>query len=102
MLVWLDLANAPHVAFFVPIVRELLARGHQVVVTARDFNQTVELAALNGLAATGQSREPHVEVSTTRGVRGAAASRRGGQSQFLYAHHCRPPCGSPSRDHHGL
>jgi predicted glycosyltransferase len=52
MLVWLDLANAPHVAFFVPIVRELLARGHQVVVTARDFNQTVELAALNGLAAT--------------------------------------------------
>lgn len=49
MKIWIDLANAPHVAFFRPIVRALRDKGHRVFVTARDFNQTVELAASNGL-----------------------------------------------------
>ena len=49
MRVWIDLADAPHVAFFVPIIRELERRGHQIVLSLRDFNQTVELARLNGL-----------------------------------------------------
>jgi predicted glycosyltransferase len=50
MRVWIDLANAPHVAFFLPIVRELERRGHATVISIRDFNQTAELAARNGLA----------------------------------------------------
>jgi predicted glycosyltransferase len=52
MLIWVDLANAPHVAFFVPVVEELRRQGHRVVTTMRDFNQTVELAELNGLSGT--------------------------------------------------
>jgi predicted glycosyltransferase len=50
VVIWVDLANAPHVAFFLPIVGELRRQGHRVVTTLRQFNQTVELAALNGLS----------------------------------------------------
>jgi hypothetical protein len=49
LTVWIDLANAPHVAFFVPIIHELERRGHFCLLTARRFNHTVELARLAGL-----------------------------------------------------
>ncbi len=52
MDIWIDLANAPHVAFFLPIMRELERRGHRVAISIRDFNQTVEIAQLNGLRGT--------------------------------------------------
>jgi uncharacterized protein len=52
MQIWIDLANAPHVAFFLPIIRELHRRGHSVSISMRDFNQTVEIARLNGLDGT--------------------------------------------------
>lgn len=52
MRLWIDLANAPHVAFFLPIIRELRHRGHSVSISTRDFNQTVEIARLNGLSGT--------------------------------------------------
>src|SRR5207248_9198423 len=42
--IWVDLDNTPHVPFFIPIIRELRNRGHQVVVTARDAFQVCELA----------------------------------------------------------
>ncbi len=44
MNIWIDLANAPHVVFFVPIIKRLRQKGHQIFLTLRDFNQTVELA----------------------------------------------------------
>lgn len=44
MRVWVDLTNSPHALFFAPIVRALEARGDEVLVTARHFAQTVELA----------------------------------------------------------
>ena len=44
--IWIDLDNTPHVPFFAPIIRELKARGHDVVVTARDAYQTCEVADL--------------------------------------------------------
>ena len=50
--IWIDLANSPHVLFFAPIVRELRNRGARVVLTSRDFAQTVQLARLHGLDAT--------------------------------------------------
>jgi uncharacterized protein len=49
MKIWIDLANAPHVPFFLPIIRELERRGNEVDVSFRDFNQTVELAKKNGI-----------------------------------------------------
>ena len=44
MKIWIDLANSPHVPLFEPVVREARARGHEVVLTARDHAQTRALA----------------------------------------------------------
>jgi predicted glycosyltransferase len=44
MLIWIDLANSPHVPFFRALKEEFEGRGARVRVTARDFAQTVELA----------------------------------------------------------
>jgi predicted glycosyltransferase len=49
--IWIDLANSPHVPFFRALVPEFGARGYEVVVTARAFAQTVELAKSAGLDA---------------------------------------------------
>src|SRR5262249_36432932 len=46
--VWIDLANTPHVPFFAPIRARLMERGHDVLLTARDFAQTVPQAAARG------------------------------------------------------
>jgi predicted glycosyltransferase len=51
--VWVDLTNSPHVLVLRPVIAALRARGADVDVTARDFAQTVGLAARFGL---------HVEV----------------------------------------
>jgi predicted glycosyltransferase len=50
MRVWVDLTNAPHVPVLAPLVRVLEARGAEVLLTARPYGQTAELAALHGLA----------------------------------------------------
>ncbi len=44
MRVWIDLSNSPHALLFAPISRRLESEGHEVLVTARDNAQTVELA----------------------------------------------------------
>jgi predicted glycosyltransferase len=44
MKVWVDLSNSPHPLLFEPIVRDLEARGDEVVLTARDHAQTAQLA----------------------------------------------------------
>ena len=49
MNVWIDLANAPHVPFFKPIIERMGELGHHVEVTFRDFNNTVELARTMGI-----------------------------------------------------
>jgi uncharacterized protein len=50
MRVWVDLTNSPHVLVMRPIVRALERRGADVLVTARDFAQTLGLAERHGLA----------------------------------------------------
>jgi predicted glycosyltransferase len=52
MRIAIDLTNSPHVPVFAPIVRRLEASGHEVVITARRFAQTIELAAAHELDAT--------------------------------------------------
>jgi uncharacterized protein len=42
--VWVDLTNAPHAVTLAPLVRALERRGDEVLVTARDYGQTVALA----------------------------------------------------------
>ena len=52
MNIWIDLANSPHVLFFKPLIRELAARGHKIIVTHRDFAQTSELCRVFGIQTT--------------------------------------------------
>ena len=49
--IWIDLENSPHVPFFVPIIRELESTGVTVILTARDFAQTLGLIQRAGLNA---------------------------------------------------
>src|SRR5581483_4409415 len=44
MKIWIDCSNSPHPLLFAPVARRLEQAGHQVMVTARDNAQTVELA----------------------------------------------------------
>ena len=50
MRIWIDLANSPHVPFFRSLTNEFRERNHEVVITARDFAETVALAEAAGLA----------------------------------------------------
>jgi predicted glycosyltransferase len=50
MLIWIDLANSPHVPFFRALIPEFEKHGVKVETTARDFAQTVELAEAAELA----------------------------------------------------
>jgi predicted glycosyltransferase len=49
MLIWIDLANSPHVPFFRALIPEFEKRGCEVEITGREFAQTVELAEAAGL-----------------------------------------------------
>ncbi len=44
MKIWIDVVNSPQVLFFRPIITELERRGHEILITSRDFAQTVPLA----------------------------------------------------------
>ena len=44
MKVWIDLSNSPHPLLFAPVAKRFEDLGHEVMVTARDNAQTVELA----------------------------------------------------------
>jgi predicted glycosyltransferase len=50
MRVWVDLTNSPHVLVMRPVVRALERRGADVLITARDFAQTLDLCERHGLA----------------------------------------------------
>lgn len=72
MRLLIDLTNSPHVPFFAPLVRAARERGDDVVITARQFAQTVELAQLHGLEATvigthgGSSRAGKLKAAAHR------------------------------------
>lgn len=48
MRIWIDLANSPHVPFFRPLANEFVKRDHEIVVTTRNFAETVDLARAFG------------------------------------------------------
>jgi predicted glycosyltransferase len=49
MRVWIDLTNSPHVLVMRPVIRALERRGADVLVTARDFAQTIGLCERFGI-----------------------------------------------------
>jgi uncharacterized protein len=56
MQVWVDLTNSPHVLVMRPVIRALERAGAEVLVTARDFAQTLDLCARHGLACEAIGR----------------------------------------------
>jgi len=42
MKIWFDITNTPHVHFFAPIIH-YLKQEHEIIVTARDFSETIPL-----------------------------------------------------------
>ena len=69
MKVWIDFSNSPHPLLFAPVARRLDAEGHEVLITARDNAQTIELA---------RERWPTVEV-----IGGASPRARAAKLQTL-------------------
>lgn len=49
MKIWIDLDHTPHVPLFRPVIEELRRRDIDVLVTARDFAQTVALLEMWGI-----------------------------------------------------
>ena len=71
MRIWIDLGNSPHVPFFRALLPEFERRGHEVLVTARAFAQTVEMAKAAGMSPTvigghGGRKLPGVEALTDK------------------------------------
>jgi predicted glycosyltransferase len=56
MRIWVDLTNSPHVLVLRPVIRALEQRGATVLVTARDFAQTLELCERHGIACEAIGR----------------------------------------------
>jgi predicted glycosyltransferase len=52
MRIWADMSAPAHVLVLRPIIERLRERGHEVVVTSRDYTQTQELLALHHMEHT--------------------------------------------------
>ena len=48
MKIWIDITNTPHVVVLMPIIRHLEKR-HELIITARDFSETIPLLKQNGI-----------------------------------------------------
>ena len=49
MKIWIDVTNTPHVNVLMPIIRHLEKNGHELIITARDFSETVPMLEKNGI-----------------------------------------------------
>ena len=52
MNIWIDIENLPNVLFFEPIINELKRRGHNVLVTARNYGQIFDLLEIYSINHT--------------------------------------------------
>jgi len=52
MRIWVDLTAPAHPVVFRPLLARLRARGHEVLVTARDYAQTLDLCRMHAIEPT--------------------------------------------------
>jgi uncharacterized protein len=52
MKIWADMSAPAHVLVLRPIIERMRNQGHEVLVTARDYTQTLELLELHGIEYT--------------------------------------------------
>jgi uncharacterized protein len=82
--VWIDLSNSPHPLLFAPVARRLEERGHEVLLTARDNAQTVELArerwddvaVIGGPSPSGRRAKARTLGARVRALAAWARARR--------------------------
>ena len=77
MRVWIDFANSPHVPLLVPVVARLRDEGHDLLLTARDHAQTLELARARwpAIEAVGGS-SPSGRLAKAGAIAGRAEALR--------------------------
>lgn len=68
--VWIDLDNSPHVPLFAPLIKFYQAAGVEVVLTARDHAQTIELLENAGLGGTFEIIGKHYGKNKFNKIRG--------------------------------
>ena len=71
--IWIDLDNSPHVPLFAPVIRHFRSNGVDVVLTAREHSQTVELLDLAGFSGTYTIIGRHYGRGRISKVRGLVA-----------------------------
>jgi len=73
--IWIDLANSPHVLFFAPIMKQLAQNNHRLLITLKDFSETVGLAERYGIHGdvigkhSGRNRAKKAVCTFTRSIR---------------------------------
>jgi hypothetical protein len=84
--VWIDVTNSPQVPFFRPLIALLEARGHETLVTSRDYAQTLELLELHSIPyeAVGPGHGGASSVGKGRAMAGRVRALRS------WARHRRP------------
>ncbi len=88
---WIDIENAPQVQYLAPFKLAFEARGHDVLVTARDQSITVPLLRSRGIdpvivgGATGSSRPGKLANVTWRATRLARLTRSYGADLLVSA-----------------
>ena len=91
MRVWIDMTASAHPLVFRPLVALMEARGDEVVITARDYAQTLELIERHGMRATpighhgGRSRTGKARQMGTR-LRALGRFARERQFDLALAH----------------
>ena len=68
--IWIDLDNSPHVPLFAPIIKYYRVNGIDVLLTARNHSQTVELLNIHGLGGTFEVIGKHYGKSKINKIRG--------------------------------
>ncbi len=83
MRIWIDMSAPAHVLVFRPIIERLRDQDHEVLVTARDYAQTLQLARLHGIEHTpfgrhgGASRARKLASLMSRSLSMRRFGRRG-------------------------
>lgn len=68
--VWIDLDNSPHVPLFAPLIKSYRAAGVEVVLTARNHAQTIELLENTELGGTFEIIGKHYGKNKFNKIRG--------------------------------
>ncbi len=74
--VWIDVDNSPHVPLFAPLIKAYREAGTEVILTARNHAQTIELLENAGLAGTFEIIGRHYGKNKFNKIRGLLVRAR--------------------------